>query len=121
MSEYLQKILGDFPMNISFYEDETLSQLERTLIHLERFKTEVIKPFYELYESALKDLQAATGLGHHFQDNDGIVYQLEKPTGTFVAFPEVKLSRTRYPDETKGGLSLTAARALEDCARWLKG
>jgi hypothetical protein len=67
----------------------------------------------------LEDLKQATeavvkevGLGGHFQDADGTVYQIEETNGKFVYFDRFEIKRTRRVGEKAGSLSLTKAKEL---------
>jgi len=50
------------------------------------------------------------GIGHNWQDKDGVVYQVGPWTGTFVGPKEFQVDRTRREGEIKGTLSMTHAR-----------
>lgn len=87
-----------------------IADAEQTLAELEKFKSEVVKPFYENYQIALDELLKLKGIDHYWQDDTGIVYKLAECEGKFVRFDRIQLQRTRYPDEKKGSLSMTEAR-----------
>jgi len=51
-------------------------------------------------------------LGEMLQDpDDGVVYEITKPAGTFVDFHDLAYNRTRRAGESKGTLSMKAARS----------
>jgi len=81
------------------------------LISLDKKKEEVKKYFEELDE-ATAAVHAELGIGGHFQDTDGTVFQIIKPEGTFTKFKDFNYARTRREGEKKGDLSLTKARDL---------
>ena len=72
--------------------------------------SKLIKPLQEIAASNLKQIPAGT----HWQASDGTVFQITTRDGRFVSFDHEVLSHTRrgYLDETKGSMSLTAARGL---------
>jgi hypothetical protein len=82
-------------------------------LELERKKADIKQYFNELKE-ATEALSKEIGIGGHFQDNDGVVYQVVVPVGRFVPFDQIGYVRTRRlsAEEKKGDLSLTAAREL---------
>lgn len=90
-----------------------LSEAQAKFVELEKKKNEVKKYFEEL-ETATKAVAEEIGVGGHFQDAEGTVYQIVIPEGRFVKFDKIGYQRTRraFLDEKKGDLSLTAAREL---------
>ena len=80
-------------------------------IELDKKKAEV-KRFFEEYKVAVSALVEEIGVGGHFQDADGTVYQTAIPEGRFVAFDKFTVTRTRREGEKRGDLSLTKARDL---------
>ena len=90
-----------------------LTEAQAKFIELEKKKNEVKKYFEEL-EKATQALANEIGVGGHFQDSEGTVYQVVIPEGRFVKFDKIGYQRTRraFLDEKKGDLSLTAAREL---------
>lgn len=93
-------------------ENANLTEARKQLIELDRRKSGEIKEFYKEYDAALKAVLEEDGYESKFQDDEGVVYELEKPSGTFVSFPEARVSRTRRlsQEEKKGSMSLKAAR-----------
>jgi hypothetical protein len=81
------------------------------LIELDRKKTEVRK-FFDDYKKAVEELIAENGIGHSFQDNEGIVYQLVEQDGKWVTFDRFSLDRTKRPGEERGTLSVKKAQEL---------
>ncbi len=89
-----------------------ISSIQRHFIDLDkRFNTE-IKPFLDAFKAAKAAVAIEVGIDGHFQDEEGTVYQAVVPTGRFVAFDRYAVNRTRREGETKGDLSMTAAREL---------
>lgn len=73
---------------------------------------QVIKQYLKERDELAKQIAERLGVGHHWQDEDGTVYQVGRWQGTFVAPKEYQVDRTRREGEKQGGLSLTAAREL---------
>mgnify|MGYP001128234422 CR=1 FL=1 len=83
---------------------------QQKIVELEKFKVEVIKPFYDEYEKAIAAIIEKFGTEYYFQDEAGTVYKTVEPDGTFVKFQRYGINRTRFEGETKGSLSMTEAR-----------
>ena len=88
-----------------------LTPAVRRFIELDKKKAEV-KKFFEEYSEAVAAVVEEVGVGGHFQDEDGTVYQAAIPEGRFVAFDKFTIQRTRREGETRGDLSMKAAREL---------
>lgn len=90
-----------------------LSEAQRKFIELEKKKNEV-KKYFEDLQVATEALAEEIGVGGHFQDEEGTVYQIVVPEGRFVKFEQIGYQRTRraHLDEKKGDLSLSKAREL---------
>ena len=88
-----------------------MTEAQARFIELEKKKNEVKKYFEELQEATLA-LAEEVGVGGHFQDEEGTVYQIVVPEGRFVKFDKIGYQRTRRTDEKKGDLSLSKAREL---------
>lgn len=75
---------------------------------------EQVKEMYKFYRDCINKIIDAipNNLTVNWQDNEGTVYQIVKPTGTFIEFKERDYARTRKLNEKKGSLSLTAAKEL---------
>ena len=88
-----------------------LTDVQKRFVELEKKKAEVKKYFEEL-DTATKDLAAEIGVNGFFQDNEGTVYKVVVPEGTFVKYNKIGYERTRRLalNETKGDLSLKQAR-----------
>jgi hypothetical protein len=83
--------------------ETTLVQLFRAKedlrIQMKKVETEIVNEFFSqghLYNEM-------------FQDEQGVVYKLVEPTGTFIEFKKLDYQRTRRPGETKGSLSIKEA------------
>lgn len=83
--------------------------LEETLVTLSLQK-ERLKKEMEDINSKLDEVLKGLGLGHMFQAQDGTVFRVSKPAGTFITFREIDYDRTRREGEKSGSLSLTDAR-----------
>jgi len=100
------------PMNESTQTATSISSIQLNFIDLDkRFQSE-IKPFLDAYKAAKEAVALEVGIDGHFQDSEGTVYQAVVPEGRFVAFDRYAVKRTRREGETKGDLSMTAAREL---------
>jgi len=80
-------------------------------IELDKKKAD-IKQFFEEYKAAVDAVVEEIGVGGHFQDDAGTVYQTTISEGRFVAFDKFTINRTRREGEKRGDLSLTKARDL---------
>ena len=79
-------------------------------IELERKKEEVKKYFEELSNS-INDVVEEIGVGTFFQDpTDQTVYQITEPAGRFVNYERYSYVRTKREGETRGSLSMKAAK-----------
>jgi len=88
-----------------------LSSTQMKFIELEK-KKEIYKKFLEDLKQATEAVVKEVGLGGHFQDADGTVYQIEETNGKFVYFDRFEIKRTRRVGEKAGSLSLTKAKEL---------
>jgi hypothetical protein len=88
-----------------------LTDVQKRFVELDKKKAEY-KEFVELLAQATKDLVAEMGIGGHFQDGEGIVYQTADCDGKFVYFDKFEIKRTRRPGERAGSLSMKGAKEL---------
>ena len=88
-----------------------MTDAQKRFVELEKKKDE-IKKYYEDLALAISDVVEEGGIGVHFQDNEGIVYQMVVPDGTFVKFEKLSYNRTRRGSERAGNLSLKKAKEL---------
>ena len=88
-----------------------MSPLHLKLVELDRRKDEV-KKFYEEYKETLEALVKEHGVGHSFQDDQQIVYQLAEANGKWVSFDKFNLERTKREGEKAGTLSIKRAQEL---------
>jgi Holliday junction resolvase RusA-like endonuclease len=88
-----------------------LTEKQLRLIELDR-KREEVKRFFDEYQKAVQDAVDESGIGHHFQDDQGVVYQLVELEGRWVNFDRLGVERTRRSGETRGSLSLKKAQEL---------
>ena len=92
-------------------EKRMLSKAQLKYIELEKKKQEY-KLFLEEFKEATEALSKEMGLGGHFQDMEGTVYQVHDAEGRFVHFDKFEVKRTRRDGERAGSLSLTKAKDL---------
>jgi hypothetical protein len=90
-------------------ENTDAKYLEQTVITLSLQKEKLKKEMEEI-NSKLEESLKSLGLGHMFQSEDGTVFRVSKPTGTYISFREIDYDRTRREGEKSGSLSLTDAR-----------
>ena len=88
-----------------------LTKVQKKFIELEKRKEE-FKQFKKDLNEALQDLVGEVGMNGHFQDEDGIVYQIVEPDGRFVYFDKLSYNRTKRTEEKRGSLSVKAAKEL---------
>lgn len=88
-----------------------LTPTQLKFIELDKKKAEY-KRFIEEYQQSIKDLVAEIGIGGHFQDSEGTVYQTSICDGKFVHFEKFEVNRTRRASEKVGSLALKAAKEL---------
>ena len=88
-----------------------LSSTQTKYIELEK-KKEHYKLFLEELRETTEKLVTELGIGGHFQDAEGTVYQVEETQGKFVYFDRFEIKRTRRVGEKAGSLSLTKAKEL---------
>jgi len=88
-----------------------LSSSQMKYIELEK-KKDSYKKFLEELKEATQAVVNEVGVGGHFQDADGTVYQVEESDGKFVYFDRFEIKRTRRSGEKSGTLSLTKAKEL---------
>ena len=80
-------------------------------IELEKRKEEYRRFLQELSDT-INLLAKEIGTNGHFQDSEGIVYQLVESEGKFVHMDRYEVKHTRRPHERAGTLSLTKAKEL---------
>jgi hypothetical protein len=89
----------------------SLSETQRKFIELDKQKA-AYKKFIEDYQQAVQDLVKEVGIGAHFQDDQGTVYQTSEADGRWIHFDKYEVNRTRRAGEKSGSLSLTKAKDL---------
>jgi RIO-like serine/threonine protein kinase len=80
-------------------------------LELERKKEEA-KQIYKQLNEATEALAEEIGIGGHFQDGEGTVYQIVQPAGTFIEYHRVGYERTKRGEEKRGSLSVKRAKEL---------
>lgn len=73
---------------------------------------EIVKPILDDRRKAMADIFELAGVGHAFQDEEGIVYQLDAKKGQWIDFTPFEIKRTRRTGESKGTLSMKAAQEI---------
>jgi hypothetical protein len=88
-----------------------LTDAQRRFIELDKKKAEY-KKFIEDYNQSVQDLIKEVGVGAHWQDQEGTVYQTSQCDGRWVHFDRFEVNRTRRAGEKSGSLALKAAKDL---------
>lgn len=93
-------------------KEQLKNSLDMLTFHIQ--KLEEVKEQYKYYRDCINKIieTIPDNLSVNWQDNEGTVYQIVKPSGTFIEFKERDYVRTRKLNEKKGSLSLTAAKEL---------
>lgn len=84
------------------------TEAQALLAQLDLLKPEIDK-YYEDLQKAIEAVHAEVGVDGMFQAADGTVYQIVKPTGTFVTFKDLGFLRTKREGERAGTLSVKKA------------
>ena len=77
-----------------------MTDAQKQFIELDKKKVEY-KEFVEQYTQAINDLIEEMGIGGHFQDVDGTVYQTANCDGKFVYFDKHEIKRDSRLSFTK--------------------
>ncbi len=88
-----------------------LTEKQKRYIELEK-KKQVYKAFLEELKEATEELSKEMGIGGHFRDADGTVYQVHDADGRFIHYDKFEVKRTRRDGERAGSLSLKKAQDL---------
>lgn len=88
-----------------------MSQKIQQFLELEKQK-ELAKQIYKKLNEATEALAEEIGIGGHFQDAEGTVYQIVEPAGTFIEYHKVSYERTKRGEEKRGTLSVKRAKEL---------
>jgi len=96
--------------NLAQNREEYKKALELSVVNLSLQKEKLRKEMEELNKN-LEDSLRNLGMGHIFQAEDGTVFRVSKPAGTFISFRDIDYDRTRREGEKSGSMSLTDARA----------
>lgn len=76
-------------------------------------KVESLKNELKDLNVEVENLLTIIGVGKAFQDpEDGTVFEVVTPKGTFVSFKTVDYERTKRVGETRGTLSMARAKEL---------
>jgi len=86
-----------------------MTEAQQILVQLDQKKPE-IDAYYEALEAAIIAVQDEIGTDGMFQADDGIVYQIVKPSGTFITYKDLNFIRTKRADERAGSLSVKKAQ-----------
>lgn len=89
-----------------------LTEAQKKLVELDLKKPE-IKAYYEELEKTVAEVAAEMPMNGYFKSDDGTVYKIVKPSGTYVSFKEFDFERTKREGETRGSLSVKEAKEAE--------
>lgn len=92
-------------------ETRSLTDAEQRFIELDRQKA-IHRQFFKDLNAAAEAVEVESGLDHAFQDDQGIVYQVVKPSGVYVEYRSSEIHHTRREGESKGSLAVVAAKEL---------
>jgi len=116
--EFTQEQLGTLltsinPENVTTEIDSKtpVNTLRDLMVDLVNEKEE-LKSLLRNVDAKLEQTMLSLGLGETFQANDGTVFKITKPSGTFISFKEIDYLRTRKEGE-KGGNFLSKKEAEE--------
>lgn len=90
---------------------DTIKFLESRLVELSE-KKESLKEQTKKISEELDNLMILLGTNHSFQAENGLVYKIIEPMGTFTYFKKIDYVRTKKEGELKGSLAKTEAKAL---------
>lgn len=88
-----------------------MTEAQKRFVDLDKKKA-AYKEFVEEYNKAILALKEEMGIGGHFQDYEGIVYQVDNCDGKFVYNTPLEVKRTRREGERAGTLSMKKAKEL---------
>lgn len=91
--------------------EQSIETAKQKLVKLS-FKRDKLKKKYEELNTELEEVLTKLGVDYFFQDNDGTVYKVVVPKGSFVSFKHIDYVRTKRGDEKLGTLSMKEAEAL---------
>lgn len=76
-------------------------------------QVEALKNQLKELSPVLEESLTKLGIGSSFQDpEDGTVFEITQPTGTFISFKTVDYNRTKREGEVRGSLAKTRAKEL---------
>jgi hypothetical protein len=102
---------GPLPVMSIVVEDLRLAEAIAKFIKLDKQKAEV-KKFFDEYEQSIRDIKERVKIGFHFQDEEGIVYQVDEMQWKNVRVTPYEIKRTRREGERQGTLSMVKAKEL---------
>ena len=85
-----------------------MTNAQKRFINLDKQKV-AYKEFMEEYALAVNALKEEMGIGGHFQDAEGIVYQVDECLGKYQYFDKYEVKRTKRNGERAGSLSIKKA------------
>jgi len=89
-------------------ENASLTEAQRLLVDLDLNKKKVDE-YYSLLEETLAIVAKEIGINGYFRADDGTVYKITVPDGTFVSYKPLAFVRTKREGESRGTLSVKEA------------
>jgi hypothetical protein len=88
----------------------SLTPAQAAYVELDKRYASEFKPFLDELKAAREAVIGESGIGAFFQDDAGTVYYTAPKKGQWIDFTPHEIQRTRREGESKGTLSLTAAK-----------
>jgi hypothetical protein len=88
-----------------------MTDLQKEFVEISKQYEELKEKMKGLRES-LREKMNELGVDSVFQDDNGTVYKIVTPTGTYVYYDPIAYNRTRREGEKTGSLSLKEAKEL---------
>jgi hypothetical protein len=89
-----------------------LTDEQKKFVELSK-KMENLKNELKELSSEVEAVLISIGVGKTFQDpEDGVVFEVTIPTGTYVNFKKIDYERTKRVGESRGTLSMARAKEL---------
>ena len=91
--------------------EQSIENAKKRLVELS-YKKDELKKQYEELNTELEGVLTYLGVDSFFQDEEGTVYKVVVPKGSYISFKHIDFVRTRRGEEKLGTLSMKEAEAL---------
>lgn len=81
-----------------------MTDLQKKFLELANQKEQLVSQLKEI-DPLLEELMLEIGKNNYFQSDEGLVYKIQEPKGTFISFKKIEYVRTKKEGEFKGSLS----------------